>query len=215
VGFCTSFLLCGGCIWVIALILLGLLLYILSAQKLRLVLLIGFGTDAYSFVRDSWVQRYLLELAFGLYDLSAFYRRLSFVLLSQKMNILVVWREALLNISGFLLAAEDGYDSKSYWYFKTQVCQVQGSFECIQEASSEDSVIWVCHINNIEGDVFGVGIFRGSEGHWECDGSDQFNSFSTKATEGLRWFSDRVASNRNPTYRRLLRRGFRPGCHHR
>jgi hypothetical protein len=81
------------------------------------------------------------------------------------MHIYVPWREALLNISGFLLAAEDGYDSKSCWYFKTHVCRVQGSFECIQEAPSEDSVIWVCHIDNVEGDVFGAGIFCGVEGH--------------------------------------------------
>jgi hypothetical protein len=90
-----------------------------------LVLLIGFGADAYSFVWDSWVQRYLLELTFGLYDLLAFCRRLIFVLLwllLHKIHILVAWREALVNISGFLLAAEDGYDSKSYRYFKAQVC---------------------------------------------------------------------------------------------
>jgi hypothetical protein len=48
------------------------------------------------------------------------------------MHILMTWREAFLNISGFLLAADDGYDSKSCWYFKTQVCRVQCGFECIQ-----------------------------------------------------------------------------------
>jgi hypothetical protein len=91
-----------------------------ETQKLRLVLLVGFGVDAYSFGRDSWVQRYLLELAFSLYDLSAFCQRLSFVLLwlhSQKMHILVASCDALLDVSGFLLATKDGYDSKSCWYF--------------------------------------------------------------------------------------------------
>jgi hypothetical protein len=34
----------------------------------------------------------------------------------------VAWREALLNVSGFLLAAEDGYNSKGCWYFKTKIC---------------------------------------------------------------------------------------------
>jgi hypothetical protein len=51
-----------------------------------------------------------------------FYRGLSFVrlwLLSQKMHILVTWCETLLNVYGFLMTAEDGYDSKSCWYFKT------------------------------------------------------------------------------------------------
>jgi hypothetical protein len=82
------------------------------------------------------------------------------------MHILVAWCKTLLNISGFLLAAKDGYDSKSCWYFKTQVCRVQSNFECIREVPSKDSVIWVCQIDNSEGDVFGAGIFRGAEGHW-------------------------------------------------
>jgi hypothetical protein len=37
------------------------------------------------------------------------------------MYALVTRREALLNIFGFLLAAEDGYDSESCWYFEAQV----------------------------------------------------------------------------------------------
>jgi hypothetical protein len=80
------------------------------------------------------VQRYFFEFTLGFYELSAFYRRLSFVLpllLSQKMYVFVTRREDLLNISGLLLAAEDGYDSKSCWYIETQVCRVQGSFECV------------------------------------------------------------------------------------
>jgi hypothetical protein len=79
------------------------------------------------------------------------------------MHNLVAWCEALLNISGFLLAAKDGYDSKICLYFKTQVCRVHGIFECIRGAPSEDSIMWVWHIDNNEGDVFGVGIFRGAE----------------------------------------------------
>jgi hypothetical protein len=35
------------------------------------------------------------------------------------MHILVAWREALLNVSGFLLAAKDGYDYEGSWYFET------------------------------------------------------------------------------------------------
>jgi hypothetical protein len=66
---------------------------------------------------------------------------------------------------------------------------MQHGFEHIQEAPPEDGVMWVCHIDNIEGDVFGAGIFSYSERHWECDGSDRFNSFSIEAIEGLRQFS--------------------------
>jgi hypothetical protein len=55
---------------------------------------------------------------------------------------------------------------------------------------SEDGVIWVCHVHNIEDDVLGAGIFRGAKGDWECDGSDRFNSFSAEAIEGLRHFSE-------------------------
>jgi hypothetical protein len=46
-----------------------------------LVLLVGFCANAHNFVLDSWVQRYPLELAFSLYDLSTFYQRLNFMLL--------------------------------------------------------------------------------------------------------------------------------------
>jgi hypothetical protein len=35
---------------------------------------------------------------------------------------------------------------------------VQGSFECIQEASFEDGAIWVCHIDHIKSDVFSAEI---------------------------------------------------------
>jgi hypothetical protein len=52
-----------------------------ETQNLRLFLLVGFGADAYSFVWDFWVQWYLLEFAFSLYGLFAFYRRLGFILL--------------------------------------------------------------------------------------------------------------------------------------
>jgi hypothetical protein len=63
-----------------------------------------------------------------------------------------------------LLAAEDDYDSKSCWYFEAQVCRVQDSFECVQESSSEDGVIWVRHVNHIEGDVFDAGVLGSAEG---------------------------------------------------
>jgi hypothetical protein len=94
-----------------------IIVFVEEAQKLLLVLLISFGANAYCLIRDSWVQWYFFEFTLDFYELSAFYRRLSFVLpllLLQKMYVLVTRREALLNISSFLLAAEDSYDSKSY-----------------------------------------------------------------------------------------------------
>jgi hypothetical protein len=101
------------------------------------------------------------------------------------MNILVAWREALLNVSCFLRTVEDSYDSKSCWYFETQICRGQCSFECIQEASFKDSIVWVCHVDHVEGHVFSAGILGGAEGHWECYGSDRFHSFPAEAIEGL------------------------------
>jgi hypothetical protein len=71
-----------------------------------------------------------------------------------------------------------------------QICQVQGSFKCIQEAPSKDSVMWVLHVNDIEGDVFCEGIFLGAIGYWEYDDSDQFDSFPGETIEGLRRFSE-------------------------
>jgi adenylate cyclase len=62
---------------------------------------------------------------------------------------------------------------------------VQGSFKSIQEAPSEDSIIWVCHVDNIESDVLSVRIFGGAEGHRKCDNPDWFDSFPAKAVEGL------------------------------
>jgi hypothetical protein len=102
----------------------------MTSQKLRLFLWIGFGANAYSFVQDPWVQWCFIELSFGLYNFFAlcqfaFCQVLSFVLLwllSQKMHILVTWREALPNVFGFLIAPQDGSDSESCWYFKTQIC---------------------------------------------------------------------------------------------
>jgi hypothetical protein len=96
-------------------------IFVKEAQKLCLVLLISFGADAYNLVRDPLV----LEFTLCFYEFSAFCWRLSFVLLLlflEKVHVLVTWCEALHNISIFLLAAEDGYDSKSCWYFKAQVC---------------------------------------------------------------------------------------------
>jgi hypothetical protein len=106
------------------------------------------------------------------------------------MHALVIWCEGLLNISSFLLAAEDSYDSQSCWYFKAQVCRMQSSFECIQESPSKDGVIWVHLVNHVEGDVFGAGVLGSAKGHWECDGSDGLDSFSAKAVERLRRFPE-------------------------
>jgi hypothetical protein len=65
---------------------------------------------------------------------------------------------------------------------------VQCGFKSIREAPSEDSIIWVCHVDNIESDVFSVTVFGGAKGHWECDISDWFDSFSIEDIEGLRRF---------------------------
>jgi hypothetical protein len=43
-------------------------------------------------------------------------------LILQKVHIFVAYREALLHVSAFLLAAKDGYDTEGRWYFKTEVC---------------------------------------------------------------------------------------------
>jgi hypothetical protein len=42
---------------------------------------------------------------------------------------------------------------------------MQSSFECFQEDPFEDNIIWVCHVDHIEGDVFGAGVLGGAEGH--------------------------------------------------
>jgi hypothetical protein len=34
-----------------------------------------------------------------------------------------------------------------------------GSFESVQKAPSKDGVVWICHVDNVKGDVFGVGSF--------------------------------------------------------
>jgi hypothetical protein len=67
---------------------------------------------------------------------------------------------------------------------------MQSSFECIQKALSEDGVIWVCHVDHIEGDVFDAGILGSAEGHWEFDGSDGLDSSPAEAVERLRWFPE-------------------------
>jgi hypothetical protein len=93
-----------------------------------------FCANAYSFVWDSWVQWYFLELAFGFYDFLAFCQSLYSVLIgegsvllwvfSQEMYIFVAWRETLLDVSGFLLTAEHGYNFEGCWYFEAEVGRV-------------------------------------------------------------------------------------------
>jgi hypothetical protein len=34
----------------------------------------------------------------------------------------MAWREALLNVFGFLLAMKNGYDTEGHWYFETEIC---------------------------------------------------------------------------------------------
>jgi hypothetical protein len=51
-----------------------------------------FGANAYGFVWDSWIQWYLFELTFGLYDFFEFCQRLGLVLVylfSQEVYVLV------------------------------------------------------------------------------------------------------------------------------
>jgi hypothetical protein len=93
-----------------------------------------FCANAYSSVWDSWVQRYFLELAFEFYGFLAFCWSLCFVLISeggvlllvllQEMYIFVVWRETPLDVYGFLLTVEYGYNSEGCWYFEAEVSRV-------------------------------------------------------------------------------------------
>jgi hypothetical protein len=43
---------------------------------------------------------------------------------SQEMYIFVAWRETLLDVSGFLLTAEHGYNFEGCWYFEAEVGRV-------------------------------------------------------------------------------------------
>jgi hypothetical protein len=67
---------------------------------------------------------------------------------------------------------------------------MQGEFKSIQKAPSKDGNVWIWHVDNVEGDVFGVGIFGSAEGYRECDSIDRFDSFAAEAIEGLRRFSE-------------------------
>jgi hypothetical protein len=64
---------------------------------------------------------------------------------------------------------------------------MQSGFETIQEASFKDSVVWICHVDNIKNDVFCAGIFGSVEGYRECDCPDRLDSFTTEAIERLGW----------------------------
>jgi hypothetical protein len=93
-----------------------------------------FCTDAYSSVWDSWVQWYFLKLTFKFYGSLAICRSFCFVLtsdgsvllwvFSQEMYIFVAWSETLLDVSGFLLAAKNGYNSEGCWYLEAEVSRV-------------------------------------------------------------------------------------------
>jgi hypothetical protein len=79
---------------------------------------------------------------------------------------------------------------------------MQDSFKSIQEASSKDSVLWICHVNNIESDVFYARIFWSTEGYRECDCPNQLDSFTTDAIEELRWLFELL----------LIKAHFIEGC---
>jgi hypothetical protein len=68
-----------------------------------------------------------------------------------------------------------------YWYFMTKICKMQGGFESIQEAPSNDGVVWIWDVYNIEGDVFGARAFGSSKGYREYDSPDWFDSLPTEA----------------------------------
>jgi hypothetical protein len=56
------------------------------------------------------------------------------------------------------------------------------------EVPFQDGIIWVCHVDRVEGDVFSAGVLRSAKGHWECDVSDGLYPFSAKVVERLRRF---------------------------
>jgi hypothetical protein len=52
----------------------------------------------------------------------------------------------------------------------------------------KNGIVWICHAGHIKSDVLCARVFRGAEGHRECNGSDRFNSFPAEAIKGLRRF---------------------------
>jgi hypothetical protein len=75
-------------------------------------------------------------------------------LFSQKMYIFVAWHKPLLDVSGILLAVENGYNSNGCWYLEAEVTRVEGSFKRVQDNSSKCGIIRVEHIDDVKGYVF-------------------------------------------------------------
>jgi hypothetical protein len=64
------------------------------------------------------------------------------------MHVLMIGREALLDVSGIFLATKNRYNSK-----------------CIEKASSKDGIIRVEHVNDIKGHVLCVRVLWGTKGN--------------------------------------------------
>jgi hypothetical protein len=79
------------------------------------------------------------------------------------MYVLVAKCETLLDISGILLTAKNGYNSEGHGDLETEIAQMQSGFKCIEEASSENGIVRVEHVDNIKSDVFCVRVLQGAE----------------------------------------------------
>jgi hypothetical protein len=101
--------------------------------------------------------------------------------------IFVAGSEVLFYVSGFLLTTKYWYDTKGGWNLQAEIPWMQGGFEGIQQARSEDGIIWIQHINHVEGYIFYARILWGVEWHGQGFDPNRFNSFVAEALEGLHW----------------------------
>jgi hypothetical protein len=79
------------------------------------------------------------------------------------MYIFVARCQTFFDISGILLTAKNRYDSEGHEDLDTEIARMQCDFECIEEASSENSIVRIEHVNNIKSGVFYARVLRGAK----------------------------------------------------
>jgi hypothetical protein len=68
-------------------------------------------------------------------------------------------------------------------YLHAKICWVKNCFKSIGCPTTNDCILGVLHVDNIEHNFLSPCIVHKSEGHWHCDLAERYNLPSSKATK--------------------------------
>jgi len=99
------------------------------------------------------------------------------------MDVSLSGSDTPFNVSGQLLVASDCDYSFDCGYFHAQVELMDDCLKFVDEAPTEDCIIWIVHFHDIEGNRFGPWVREILEGYWEGYLSEGIYSFAPEADE--------------------------------